>query len=103
MIRRIIDACIDNPLIIIVLLVISLAADVLAVRSTPLDAIPDLSANQVIVMTEWPGRGPQVIEDQVTYPLATNLQGIAHVEAVRASSTFGYSMVQVIFDERTDN
>lgn len=103
MIRRIIDACIDNPLVILVLLVISLAAGVWSVRHTPLDAIPDLSANQVIVMTEWPGRGPQVIEDQVTYPLATNLQGIAHVEAVRASSTFGYSMVQVIFDERTDN
>lgn len=103
MIRRIIGLCIDNPLMVLVALILSLAGGVWAVKNTPLDAIPDLSANQVIVMTEWPGRGPQVIEDQVTYPLSTNLQGIAHVEAVRASSTFGYSMVQVIFDDNIDN
>lgn len=103
MIRKLIDRCIDNPLLVLVALVLALAAGVWSVRHTPLDAIPDLSANQVIVMTEWPGRGPQVIEDQVTYPLSTNLQGIAHVEAVRASSTFGYSMVQVIFDDKIDN
>jgi len=103
MIRRIIGLCVDNPLMVLVALVLGLAAGVWSVRQTPLDAIPDLSANQVIVMTEWPGRGPQVIEDQVTYPLSTNLQGIAHVEAVRASSTFGYSMVQVIFDDKIDN
>lgn len=103
MIRKIISVCIDNPLMVLVALLFSIVAGVWSVKQTPLDAIPDLSANQVIVMTEWPGRGPQVIEDQITYPLSTNLQGIAHVEAVRASSTFGYSMVQVIFDDATDN
>src|SRR5690625_4394508 len=103
MIRKIISVCIDNPLMVLVALLFSIVAGVWSVKQTPLDAIPDLSANQVIVMTEWPGRGPQVIEDQITYPLSTNLQGIAHVEAVRASSTFGYSMVQVIFDDKIDN
>ncbi len=69
---------------------------------TPLDAIPDLSDNQVIVFTDYPGRSPQVVEDQVTYPLVSSLQGLPQVKAVRASSAFGFSMVYVIFDDRAD-
>ena len=71
-------------------------------RTNPIDAIPDLSENQVIVFTDWPGRSPQEVEDQVTYPLTVNLQGLAGVKAVRASSAFGFSMVNVIFEDGTD-
>ncbi len=73
-----------------------------SVRENKIDAIPDLSENQVIVYTEWMGRSPQIIEDQITYPLVTNLQGLPHVEYVRGSSMFGMSFVYVIFDDDTD-
>ena len=67
-----------------------------------IDAIPDLSENQVIVFTEWMGRSPQIMEDQVTYPLVTNLQGLPQVKYVRGSSMFGMSFVYVIFNDDTD-
>ncbi|HEX6186112.1 MAG TPA: CusA/CzcA family heavy metal efflux RND transporter, partial [Pyrinomonadaceae bacterium] len=70
-----------------------------ALLATPIDAIPDLSDNQVIVFTDWPGRSPQEVEDQVTYPLVTNLQGLPGVRTVRASSAFSFSMVNVIFED----
>ena len=70
--------------------------------NTPVDAIPDLSDNQVIVWTEWMGRSPQVIEDQVTYPLTTNLQGIPKVKDVRSQSMFGMSFIYVIFEDDVD-
>ncbi|HEX8723706.1 MAG TPA: CusA/CzcA family heavy metal efflux RND transporter [Pyrinomonadaceae bacterium] len=70
-----------------------------ALLATPIDAIPDLSDNQVIVFTDWPGRSPQEVEDQVTYPLVTNLQGLPGVRVVRASSAFSFSMVNVIFED----
>jgi Cu(I)/Ag(I) efflux system membrane protein CusA/SilA len=73
-----------------------------AVRTSKIDAIPDLSENQVIVFTEWMGRSPQIIEDQVTYPLVTNLQGLPQVKYVRGSSMFGMSFVYVIFNDDTD-
>ncbi|WP_207426955.1 efflux RND transporter permease subunit [Pedobacter sp. SYSU D00535] len=73
-----------------------------AVRTSKIDAIPDLSENQVIVFTEWMGRSPQIIEDQVTYPLVTNLQGIPKVNYVRATSMFGMSFVYVIFEDDVD-
>lgn len=73
-----------------------------SLRHTAIDAIPDLSENQVIVFTEWGGRGPQVIEDQVTYPLVTNLQGLPGVMYVRANSMFGMSFIHVIFNDDTD-
>jgi Cu(I)/Ag(I) efflux system membrane protein CusA/SilA len=69
---------------------------------TPIDAIPDLSENQVIVFTEWTGRSAQEVEDQVTYPLSTALQGLAGVKTVRAQSAFGFSMLTVIFEDRID-
>jgi copper/silver efflux system protein len=74
-----------------------------AVRHTPVDAIPDLSENQVIVFADWSGRSPQEVEDQVTYPLSTNLQGLAGVKEVRASSMFGFSLLTVVFDDKIDN
>ncbi|HEV2863992.1 MAG TPA: CusA/CzcA family heavy metal efflux RND transporter [Pyrinomonadaceae bacterium] len=70
-----------------------------ALLRTPIDAIPDLSDNQVIVFADWPGRSPQEVEDQVTYPLVTNLQGLPGVRTVRASSAFSFSMVNVIFED----
>src|SRR5437660_7994668 len=73
-----------------------------ALLTTPIDAIPDLSDNQVIVFTDWTGRSPQEVEDQITYPLATNLEGLPGVRVVRASSAFGFSMINVIFEDKVD-
>lgn len=73
-----------------------------SVKKNPIDAIPDLSENQVIVFTEWMGRSPQLIEDQVTYPLVTNLQGLPHIKYVRGNSMFGMSFIYVIFEDGID-
>jgi Cu(I)/Ag(I) efflux system membrane protein CusA/SilA len=73
-----------------------------AVVTTPIDAIPDLSDNQVIVFTDWPGRSPQEVEDQITYPLTVSLQGLPGVRVVRSSSAFGFSMINVIFEDSVD-
>lgn len=73
-----------------------------ALLTTPIDAIPDLSDNQVIVFTDWPGRSPQEVEDQVTYPLTTSLQGLPSVRVVRSSSAFGFSMINAIFEDAVD-
>ena len=73
-----------------------------ALRTTPVDAIPDLSDNQVIVFTDWTGHSAQEVEDQVTYPLTTSLQGLPSVRAVRAQSAFGFSMIYVVFDDGVD-
>ena len=70
-----------------------------SVNNTKVDAIPDLSENQVIIFTEWMGRSPQIMEDQVTYPLVSNLQGIAKIKNIRANSMFGMSFVFVIFED----
>ncbi len=74
-----------------------------AVRRVPIDAIPDLSENQVIVFADWEGRSPREVEDQVTYPLSVNLQGLAGVRTVRATSMFGFSLITVIFEDKLDN
>ena len=73
-----------------------------ALLRTPIDAIPDLSENQVIVFTDWAGRSPQEVEDQITYPLTVNLQGLPNVRTVRSQSAFGFSMVNVIFEDSVD-
>src|SRR3977135_929344 len=70
-----------------------------ALLTTPIDAIPDLSDNQAIVVTDWAGRSPQEVEDQVTYPLPVSLQGLPGVRVVRSSSAFGFSMINVIFED----
>ena len=80
-----------------------IAVGLFELRRAPVDAIPDLSENQVIVFADWPGRSPQEVEDQITYPLSVNLQGLAGVKTVRANSMFGFSLLTVIFDEKIDN
>ncbi len=102
MIEKIIEYSARNRVIVLMLFGLITAWGVWSVYRTPVDAIPDLSDNQVIVFTDYPGRSPQVVEDQVTYPLATNLQGLPQVKAVRASSAFGFSMIYVIFEDKAD-
>ena len=102
MIEKIIEYSARNRIIILMLFALIIAWGVWSVYKTPVDAIPDLSDNQVIVFTDYMGRSPQVVEDQVTYPLAVNLQGLPKVRAVRASSAFGFSMIYVIFEDDAD-
>ena len=102
MISRLIEAALRNRLIILLLAAGIAVYGFYAVKTTPVDAIPDLSENQVIIFTEWMGRNPQIIEDQVTYPLVSNLQGIPRVKNIRANSMFGMSFVFIIFDDNVD-
>lgn len=102
MIEKLIEYSARNRVIVLMLFGLITAWGIWSVYKTPVDAIPDLSDNQVIVFTDYPGRSPQVVEDQVTYPLATNLQGLPQVKAVRASSAFGFSMIYVIFEDKAD-
>ncbi len=102
MIEKIIDYSARNKFIIILFYLIIIGWGIWAVSKTPLDAIPDLSENQVIVFTEWMGRSPQLIEDQITFPLVTAMQGVPEVEAIRAQSMFGMSFIYIIFNEHTD-
>jgi Cu(I)/Ag(I) efflux system membrane protein CusA/SilA len=99
MIERLISWSIHNRFYVWLGIAMIVAGGVWAIRETPVDAIPDLSENQVVVFTEWMGRNPQIIEDQVTYPLVSNLQGIPRVKTVRAASMFGMSFVFVIFED----
>lgn len=102
MIERIIDFSVNNRFIIFLLYLGVLSYGIYSMMNTPVDAIPDLSENQVIIWTEWMGRSPQIIEDQITYPLTTNLQGMPKVKAVRSQSMFGMSFIYVIFEDNTD-
>lgn len=102
MIEKIIEYSAKNRMIVLMLFGLITVWGIWSIYRTPVDAIPDLSDNQVIVFTEYAGRSPQVVEDQVTYPLATNLQGLPQVKAVRASSAFGFSMIYVIFEDKAD-
>ncbi|MGE0705277.1 MAG: efflux RND transporter permease subunit, partial [Vicinamibacterales bacterium] len=102
MINRLIDAAIRNRFIVLVIYLGLAGWGWWALGATPIDAIPDLSDNQVIVFTDWPGHSPQEVEDQVTYPLTTNLQGLAGVRVVRSQSAFGFSMIYVVFEDAVD-
>ncbi len=102
MIERIIEFSIRNRFLVVLVWVGIAAWGVHAVINTPIDAIPDLSENQVIVFTDWIGRSPREIEDQITYPLSVSLQGLAGVKAVRSSSEFNFSMINVIFEDNVD-
>ncbi|MET4142063.1 efflux RND transporter permease subunit [Pedobacter sp. UYP1] len=102
MINKLISLSLKNRYIVLIAAVILFAWGSYAVRENPIDAIPDLSENQVIVFTEWQGRSPQIMEDQVTYPLVSNLQGIPKVKAIRATSMFGMSFVYIVFDDKAD-
>jgi copper/silver efflux system protein len=99
MIESIITFSIRHRALVIGLALAVAALGALAAWETPVDAIPDLSENQVIVFTEWKSHGPREIEDQVTYPLSLGLRGLRSVRVVRSSSDFGFSMISVIFDD----
>lgn len=102
MVQKLIELSLRNRLVVLLAAAGLLAGGIYAVRQNPIDAIPDLSENQVIVFTEWMGRSPQVMEDQVTYPLVSNLQGIPKVKNIRGSSMFGMSFVYIIFEDNAD-
>jgi len=102
MVQKLIELSLRNRYIVLVTAVGLFAWGIFAVKKNPIDAIPDLSENQVIVFTEWMGRSPQVIEDQVTYPLVSNLQGVPKVKNIRGSSMFGMSFVYIVFEDDVD-
>lgn len=102
MINRIIDIALNNRLIVLLVAAAVTLYGSYAIKTTPVDAIPDLSENQVIIFTEWMGRGPQIIENQITYPLVSNLQGIPKLKNIRANSMFGMSFVFAIFEDDVD-
>lgn len=102
MISKLIEAALRNRFIVLMIAAVLVIYGAYALKTTPVDAIPDLSENQVIIFTEWMGRSPQIMEDQVTYPLVSNLQGIPKVKNIRANSMFGMSFVFVIFDDNAD-
>jgi copper/silver efflux system protein len=102
MIHRLIEVSLGNRFLVVALVLLVGAWGYWALLTTPIDAIPDLSDNQVIVFTDWPGRSPQEVEDQVTYPLTVSLQGLPGVRVVRSSSAFGFSMIYVIFEDAVD-
>ncbi len=102
MLKRVVEASARNPFFVALGVAVLVAWGGYAVWNTALDAIPDLSDVQVIVFTEYPGQAPQVVEDQVTYPLSTAMLGVPQAEVVRGYSFFGLSFVYVIFDEGTD-
>ncbi len=102
MIEKIIEWSLKNKFMVVLATLFVIAGGILAVRSIPLDAIPDLSDVQVIVMTEYPGQGPEVVEDQVTYPLTSTMLSVPYAKDVRGYSFFGLSFVYVIFEDGTD-
>jgi CzcA family heavy metal efflux pump len=102
MVEKLISLSLRNRGIVLLISAVLFAWGLYSIQKNPIDAIPDLSENQVIVFTEWMGRSPQVIEDQVTYPLVTNLQGIPKVKNIRGTSMFGMSFVYIIFEDNTD-
>jgi len=102
MINRLIELSLKNRFIVVALYVGLAVWGWWALGATPIDAIPDLSDNQVIVFTDWPGHSPQEVEDQVSYPLTVNLQGLAGVRVVRSQSAFGFSMIYVVFEDSVD-
>src|SRR5258708_8869822 len=102
MIDRLIELSVRNKFLVVMLWIGIAGWGLWAMLKAPIDAIPDLSDNQVIVFTDWQGRSPQEVEDQITYPLTVSLQGLPGVKVVRSSSAFGFSMIFVIFDDDVD-
>lgn len=102
MVHKLIEWSLRNRFTVLALSIGLFVWGIFAVQKNPIDAIPDLSENQVIVFTEWMGRSPQLIEDQITYPLVTNLQGLPKIKYVRGSSMFGMSFIYIIFEDDVD-
>ena len=102
MLRALIEFCVRQPLLTLLGAIVIAAIGGYCATVVPIDAIPNVGENQVIVFTEWPGRSPKDVEDQVTYPLSVALLTVPHAESVRGKSMFGYSFVQVTFADGTD-
>jgi len=102
MIRSIVKFCIEERLIVILVALLVVAIGWFSTNSVPLDAIPNVGDNQVIVLADWPGQSPKDVEDQLTYPLSVALQAVPGAISVRGKSMFGFSFVQVTFDDSTD-
>src|SRR5437660_10390146 len=102
MISRLIDWCAANRFLVFTAVALLTIGGLWSIQHVPLDALPDISDVQVIVHTPWPGQPPNVIEDQVTYPIVTSLLAAPHVKAVRAQTMFGDSYVYVVFQDGTD-
>jgi len=102
MVNKLIELSLRNRYIVLALAIGLLGWGIYNIQRNPVDAIPDLSENEVIVFTEWSGQSPQIMEDQVTYPLVSNLQGVPKVKDIRGTSMFGMSFVYVIFDDDVD-
>ena len=102
MINGIIEWSAHNKFLVLLMTAFAIAGGIYSIRSVPLDAIPDLSDPQVIIYTEWEGRSPDLVEDQITYPIVSAMLAAPHVTVVRGISDYGYSYVYVVFDEGTD-
>jgi Cu(I)/Ag(I) efflux system membrane protein CusA/SilA len=102
MLKGIIDFSLRNKFLVLIATVALVVGGVYALRNIPLDAIPDLSDVQVIVYTEWPGQAPQIVQDQVTYPITTKMLSVPNAKVVRGYSFYGFSFVYVIFEDGTD-
>src|SRR3954470_13455197 len=102
MLKGIIDFSLRNKFIVLLGTLALILGGIYAVKSIPLDAIPDQSDVQVILYTEWPGQAPQIVQDQVTYPITTKMLSVPKAKVVRGYSFYGYSFVYVIFDDGTD-
>jgi len=102
MIEKVIEWSLRNRFLVLCASLLIIALGIRAVKLTPVDAIPDLTENQVLVYADWMGRSPQEVEDQVTFPLSTGLQGLAGVKEVRATSMFGFSLATIIFEDGVD-
>ncbi|MCK5308075.1 MAG: efflux RND transporter permease subunit, partial [Zetaproteobacteria bacterium] len=102
MIKKIIELSINNRFLVILFTIAIIGFGIYSLKKTPLDAIPDLSDVQVIIYTKYPGQAPQVVEDQVTYPLTTAMLSVPYAKVVRGYSFFGFSLVYIIFDDGTD-
>ena len=102
MLPRIIDFSLRNKFIVLLAAVVLVFAGGYAARNIPLDAIPDLSDTQVIIYTPWAGQAPNLVEDQVTYPITTKMLSVPRSKVVRGYSFYGFSFVYVIFEDGTD-
>src|ERR1044072_5773862 len=102
MLKGLIDFSLKNKFLVLLTTVALVFGGIYALRQIPLDAIPDLSDVQVIVYTEWPGQAPQIVQDQVTYPITTKMLSVPSAKVVRGYSFYGFSFVYVIFEDGTD-
>src|SRR6187399_2561996 len=102
MLKAIIDFSLRNKFIVLLATIAVTLAGIYAVANIPLDAIPDLSDTQVIIYTEWQGQAPQIVQDQVTYPITTKMLAVPRAKVVRGYSFYGFSFVYIIFEDGTD-